>query len=112
MAKPSRGDAASGGTKSPATLLQVAHGEEARRHTAAGTWTYKCRGFALGRGFAGEFLVMLDGETMGDKDCLPCLFCDLRFKSFKELVEHIIKKHKGERVHFCVLHCSVCYIPI
>ena len=39
-------------------------------------------------GFAGNFLVLLD--------VLPCKFCDLGFKSCKELAEHKIKKHKGE----------------
>ena len=37
-------------------------------------------------------------------DGLPCKLCDLGFESCKELAEHKIKKHNGERMH----PCSVC----
>ena len=49
-------------------------------------------------GFTGESMAMLNRKTRGDKDSLPCKCCELRFKSCKELEEHMIKKHKGERV--------------
>ena len=51
-----------------------------------------------------KFMVMLDRGSRGDRDSLPCKFCDIMFKSCKELEEHMIKKHKGESVH----PCSVC----
>ena len=38
------------------------------------------------------------------RDGLPCKLCDLGFESCKELAEHKIKKHNGERMH----PCSVC----
>ena len=49
-------------------------------------------------GFTGEFMAMLKKKTRGDQDSLPCIFCELRFKSCKELEENMIKKHKGARV--------------
>ena len=49
-------------------------------------------------GFTGKFMVMLNRKTRGDNNSLPCKFCELRFKFCKELEEHMIKKHKGERV--------------
>ena len=51
--------------------------------------------------FMGKFMVVLDGSSMGDKDILPCKFCNFRFDSNKELVEHKNKKHQGEGVHPC-----------
>ena len=41
---------------------------------------------------------MLDRGTSGDRDSLPCKFCDLMFKYCNELEEHMIKKHKEEMV--------------
>ena len=55
-------------------------------------------------GFAGEFMMVLDGSSMCDEDTLPCKLCNLRFDSHKDLVEHKNKKHQGERVH----PCSTC----
>ena len=49
-------------------------------------------------------MVVLDGRATGDKDALPCKFCNMIFGSHKELVKHKTEKHKGERVHLC----SVC----
>ena len=59
-------------------------------------------------GFAGEFMMVLDGRAMGDEDALPCKFCDMMFDSRKELVKHKIEKHKGERVHPCSA-CDKCF---
>ena len=42
--------------------------------------------------------MVLDERVIGDKDALPCKFCDMMFYSCKELVKHKTKKHKGERV--------------
>ena len=55
-------------------------------------------------GFGGGFMVVLDGSAVGDEDTLPCKYCSFRFESRKELVEHKIKKHQGERIH----PCSTC----
>ena len=52
-------------------------------------------------GFGGGFMVVLDGSAVGDEDTLPCKYCSFRFESRKELVEHKIKKHQGERIRPC-----------
>ena len=44
--------------------------------------------------------MLLDGGAGGDKDSLPCMFCDLRFESCKELGEHKIKKHGCDHNYF------------
>ena len=59
-------------------------------------------------GFAGEFMVVLDGRAMGDEDALPCKFCDMMFDSRKELMKHKTEKHRGERVHPCSI-CEKCF---
>ena len=55
---------------------------------------YRWQRWVCTANFPGEFIVMLDRGTRGS---LPCKFSELRFKSCKELEEHIIKKYKGER---------------
>ena len=62
-------------------------------------------------GFAGEFMVVLDGRAGGDQDTLACNFCDVLFDSRNELVKHKIKIHKGERVHACSI-CEKAFKPL
>ena len=52
-------------------------------------------------GIGGEFMVVMDGSAVGDKDSLPCKYCSFRFESRKDLIEHKTKMHKDERIHPC-----------
>ena len=88
-----------GGSHMYTISCKASYEEVALGLSDAGSWTSKAKG-----SFAGEFMLVLDKRAIGEKDALPCKFCDMTFDSCKELVKHKTKKLKGEGVH----PCDVC----